>query len=111
VQKEADAKADSPQGSAMSVCATDCPRVGRDYRVRSGDTPDSRWLVSGDSTVLLNDSAAEIISRCDGRHSVGRLIAELKQVYLGASEQEIAEGVQAFLELALKKGWIDIGLQ
>jgi pyrroloquinoline quinone biosynthesis protein D len=103
-------EADSQEGGAVSVCATDCPRVGRDYRVRSGDTPDSRWLVNGESTVLLNDSAAEIISRCDGRHSVGRLIEELNEVYLGASEQEIAEGVQAFLELALKKGWIVIEL-
>lgn len=90
--------------------ATDCPRVGREYRVRAGDTPDSRWLVHGDATILLNDSAAEIISRCDGRHTVESLIRELGQVYVGAPEGEIADGVMAFLELALSKGWIDIDL-
>lgn len=103
-------EADKQEGGAVSVCATDCPRVGRDYRVRSGDTPDSRWLVNGDSTVLLNDSAAEIISRCDGLHSVGLLIEELNQVYVGASEQDIADGVRSFLDLALKKGWVEVEL-
>lgn len=92
----------------ISVQPGDCPRIGHEYRVRAGDTPDSRWLVHGDATVLLNDSAAEIISRCDGRHSVESLIRELGQVYVGAPEGEIADGVMAFLELALSKGWLEI---
>lgn len=101
---------DSMESSGIVVGASDCPRVGRDFRVRTGDTPDTCWLVNGDLTILLNDSAAEIISRCDGRHSVGSLVEELNQIYQGASEQEIADGVRAFLELALQKGWVDIDL-
>lgn len=93
-----------------SVQVTDCPRIGREFRVRAGDTPDSRWLVHGDATVLLNDSAAEIISRCDGRHTVASLIQELGEVYVGAPESDIADGVTAFLELALSKGWVEIDL-
>ena len=102
---------DGIEGSSedqIRVQPADCPRIGREYRVRAGDTPDSRWLVHGDATVLLNDSAAEIISRCDGRHSVASLIQELGQVYVGAPEAEIADGVTAFLELALSKGWLEI---
>ena len=100
--------ADDMRGSSAGVTTADRPCIGRAYRVRVGDTPDSRWLVTDCSTVLLNDSAAEIIARCDGRHSVGALIAELRQVYVGASEQDIAEAVQSFLALALNKGWVDI---
>lgn len=100
--------ATSNEEGESKVSATDCPQVGRNYRMRVGDTPDSCWLVNGESTVLLNDSAAEIISRCDGLHSVARLIQEINAVYVGASEEDIAEAVKSFLELALQKGWIEL---
>ena len=105
-----DERANTIFDGPVRVNSSDRPRVGRDFRVRAGDTPDSRWLVNGELTVLLNDSAAEIITRCDGCHSVDALIKELNEVYAGASAHDIAEGVQAFLALAVQKGWIDIGL-
>lgn len=92
----------------LCVAAGDRPRLGGAYRLRVGDTPDVRWLVDDEKTVLLNETAAEIMTRCDGQHSVDALIAELRGLYLGASEEEIAGAVRAFLELALNKGWIAI---
>ena len=91
--------------------AADCPTLGSDFRLRAGDTPESRWLFNGESTVLLNDTAAEIMVRCDGKHSVLELVQELQVLYRGTSEEDIMAGVQAFLEIALDKGWVDLGVR
>jgi pyrroloquinoline quinone biosynthesis protein D len=92
----------------MCVNATDRPRLGGHYRLRVGETPDARCLVDGEKTVRLNETAAEIIQRCDGRHSVAAVIDEMRVLYDGAGEEEIAGAVRNFLELALNKGWIDL---
>lgn len=93
----------------LILSAADCPRLGANYRLRAGDTAESRWLVNGESTVLLNDTATEIMVRCDGQHSVTQLVQELQTVYQGTAEEDIVSGVQAFLEMALEKGWIELG--
>lgn len=92
----------------LSVTAEDRPRLGCAYRLRSGDTPDSRWLVDNENTIMLNETAAEIISRCDGCHSVSRLIDEVKALYSGARDDEVDGAIHSFLELALNKGWISV---
>jgi len=86
----------------------DCPCIAANYRLRTGDTPDSQWLVDAEHTVLLNETAAEILSRCDGAHTVSTLIDELRTVYVGAPEDDIVEGVWSFLELAFDKGWLEV---
>lgn len=92
----------------QAVMDRDCPRIAATYRLRTGDTPDSRWLVDAEHTVLLNESAAEILSRCDGERSVRALIEELQRVYVGAPEDEIVDGVWSFLALAIDKGWLEV---
>ena len=92
----------------LSLAGDDRPRIGAAFRLRTGDTPEARWLVGEEKTVLLNETAAEIMARCDGRRSVGVLVEELRALYLGVDETEISEAVRSFLELALNKGWIVI---
>ena len=56
--------------------------------------------------VELNETAAEILRRCEGRCSVGGIIGEIKAIYGGTSAEEIERAVQEFLESALRKGWV-----
>jgi pyrroloquinoline quinone biosynthesis protein D len=90
----------------LSVHAGDRPRLGDRFSLRGGDTPEACWLVNGDRTVLLNETAGEILIRCNGSRTVAVLIEELRVLYRGTSSEEISAAVASFLELALSRGWI-----
>jgi pyrroloquinoline quinone biosynthesis protein D len=92
----------------LCVSAMDRPRLGAQYSLRVGEPPDGRCLVGGEKKVRLNETAAEIILRCDGRHSVATVIDELRCLYDCASDEEVSGAVRTFLELALSKGWIEL---
>ncbi|HMV01399.1 MAG TPA: pyrroloquinoline quinone biosynthesis peptide chaperone PqqD, partial [Rhodocyclaceae bacterium] len=55
--------------------------------------------------VKLNQTAGEIIKRCDGRLTVAELVGDLQQAYPG-DDHRVAEGVYKFLEVFRAKGWI-----
>ena len=92
----------------LALAPADRPHLGRGFTLRLGDDPNDCWLMHAGGNILLNDTAAEILRRCDGHLSVARLVAEVQEIYVGASPDEIAQGVHAFLDLALGKGWIEI---
>jgi len=54
--------------------------------------------------VQLNDSAAEILKRCDGQRSLPDIVTELEQAF---NAQDLAPQVQALLEEGQRRGWID----
>ena len=62
-------------------------------------------LLSPEGIVKLNQTASDIIARCDGRRTVADLVGELQQRYPGDDER-VAEGVYKFLEVFRAKGWI-----
>ena len=93
----------------MALSPADRPHLGRGYSLRLADDPNDCWLMNGSGhEILLNDTASEILRRCDGHHSITRLIEEMQRLYVGASTDEISEAVTGFLELALSKGWIEM---
>lgn len=64
-----------------------------------------RWLLlHPQGAVQLNDSAADILRRCDGRHTVTDIVMQLQALY---DIQGIAPQVQALLSEGLRRGWID----
>jgi pyrroloquinoline quinone biosynthesis protein D len=46
-------------------------------------------LLAPESVTTLNDTGAEIVRRCDGRHSVADIIAELKREYADVDAAEV----------------------
>ena len=52
----------------------------------------------------LNDSAAEILRRCDGRHTVADIISALEALF---DIQGIGPEVEALLAEGLRRGWLD----
>jgi pyrroloquinoline quinone biosynthesis protein D len=89
----------------------------------SGPTPDSRpaiahglrlqWeaaqqahvLLFPEGMVKLNSSAAAILTRCDGEHSVAQIVADLERSY-GATG--LSDDVIAFVALALERRWLEV---
>ncbi len=65
----------------------------------------TRWvLLSPEGPVQLNDSAAEILRRCDGRHTVAEIVTALEALF---DTQGIAPQVHALIAEGLHRGWID----
>lgn len=53
--------------------------------------------------VELNQSSAEILKLCDGTHTLEQIVAELEQKFATSG---LIHDITAFLEIALKNGWI-----
>jgi pyrroloquinoline quinone biosynthesis protein D len=53
--------------------------------------------------VRLNDSAAEILRRCDGTQTVDGIVQDLERQY---AVQGIAGQVQDLLREGMRRGWI-----
>ena len=80
------------------------PHLSRRLRLQY-DSAQTRWVLrSSEGTVQLNDSAAEILRRCDGRHTVADIVCELEGLF---NIQGIAPQVQALLADGLRRGWFD----
>ena len=62
-------------------------------------------LLYPEGIVKLNQTAGEIIKRCDGVRTVGELVRELQTVFPG-DDQRVEEGVLKFVEVFRAKGWI-----
>lgn len=61
-------------------------------------------LLYPEGMVQLNDSAAEILRRCDGRHTVADIVSELESLF---DTQGIAPQVYELLAEGARRGWID----
>lgn len=75
------------------------------YLFRWEETQDAYVLLYPEGIVKLNQTAGEIIKRCDGVRTVADMVAELQQVFPG-DDARVADGVYKFLEVFRAKGWI-----
>jgi pyrroloquinoline quinone biosynthesis protein D len=83
---------------------TDLPRLSRLLRMQY-EPAQSRWvLLYPEGMVQLNDSAAEILRRCDGRHTVPDIVGELEALF---DTQGIAPQVQSLIDEGIRRGWLD----
>ncbi|MDT3672357.1 MAG: pyrroloquinoline quinone biosynthesis peptide chaperone PqqD [Aromatoleum sp.] len=85
--------------------ATDpAPRVSRRFRLQWEDAQQAWVLLYPEGMVKLNQSAGEILRRCDGSRSVPEIVAELEQAFDASG---LADDVTQFLELARRQQWIE----
>jgi pyrroloquinoline quinone biosynthesis protein D len=88
-----------------AIDSSHIPELNPLFLFRWEDTQASYVLLYPEGVVKLNDTAGEILKRCDGRNSVGDLVAELKGFFAGPPEA-VEQGVRKFLEVSYAKGWI-----
>ena len=75
------------------------------FLFRWEETQQSYVLLYPEGIVKLNQTAGEIIKRCDGAHTVDELVCELQTLFPDAGTC-VKEGVFKFLEVFRAKGWI-----
>lgn len=81
----------------------DQPQIGNGFRLQWEAAQDCYVLLYPEGMVKLNPSAAEILKRCDGRHSVAEIVAELETVF---RTTDLQPEVAAFLDMARQQRWV-----
>jgi pyrroloquinoline quinone biosynthesis protein D len=81
----------------------DQPKLSRLFRLQWEEAQHAHVLLYPEGMVKLNGSAAEILKRCDGRSSLGDIVAQLEQAFNASG---LAADVQAFVADARQRGWL-----
>jgi pyrroloquinoline quinone biosynthesis protein D len=87
------------------VSTSDRPRLARHVRLTFSPTRQQHLLMQPESVVVLNGSGAAILELCDGRRTVGEIVAEL-----GARYQTVpTEEVRQFLTRLVARRCVELG--
>jgi pyrroloquinoline quinone biosynthesis protein D len=79
------------------------PKLSRLFRLQF-ETVQNAWvLLYPEGMVQLNQSAAEILRRCDGRRSFDDIVQELQTLF---EVQNIRPQVEALVQEGQRRGWI-----
>ena len=81
----------------------DKPKLSRLFRLQWEDVQDSYVLLYPEGMVKLNQSATEIIKRCDGERDTAAIIDDLESTF---SVSGLRADVEDFLRVANERGWI-----
>lgn len=80
------------------------PKVAHRARMRFDKTRECHVLLLPERVVMLSESAAEVLSLCDGVRTVPELIAELQSRY---PEAELETDVRELLREAAERKWLE----
>ena len=87
----------------MSAPAAARPRIHRLFRFQWEPAQQAHVLPYPEGMVKLNQSAGEILKRCDGSRSVPEIVADLETAFNASG---LAGDVDAFLTMAEGQNWI-----
>jgi pyrroloquinoline quinone biosynthesis protein D len=73
------------------------------HRLQWEEAQQKDVILYPEGMVELNQSSAEILKMCDGTRKLDKIIADLEQKFATTG---LANDITAFLEVALKNGWI-----
>lgn len=79
------------------------PRLGHGFRFQWEPAQNCHVLLYPEGMIKLNQSAGEILARCDGQTSVAAIVADLERTF---SASGLAPEVEAFLAMAADKRWV-----
>ena len=67
--------------------------------VRLSDDRNMRVLHMPERALRLNGPSLEIVSRCDGQHTVQQIITDLQKLYSKAAPEKIEHDILGYLQL------------
>ncbi len=79
------------------------PKLARLFRMQYEEAQQGYVLLYPEGMVKLNQSASEILKRCDGERDVHAIIADIEQSFNATG---LEKDVTGFLEIATERGWI-----
>src|SRR5437879_8705908 len=66
---------------------------------RLGENNNQRVLLMPERALRLNGPSLEIVERCDGKHTVEQIVAELQKIYSKAVPQKVEQDILGYLAL------------
>jgi pyrroloquinoline quinone biosynthesis protein D len=81
------------------------PKLARLFRMQYEEAQQAYVLLYPEGMVKLNQSASEILKRCDGERDVQAIIADIEQSFNATG---LEKDVTGFMEIALERGWISV---
>lgn len=79
------------------------PAIHRLYRFQWEPAQQAHVLLYPEGMVKLNQSAGEILKRCDGQRDVAAIVADLEATFNATG---LGPDVEAFLTMAEAQNWI-----
>jgi pyrroloquinoline quinone biosynthesis protein D len=79
------------------------PELSRLFRLQWEEAQSSYVLLYPEGMVKLNQSAAEILKRCDGERDVNAIVRDLEQAF---EVTGLEDDVKGFLREATERGWL-----
>ena len=89
----------------MTVDRKSRPRLRAGCRM--GENNHQRVLLMPERALRLNGPSLEIVSRCDGNHTVEQIVADLQKLYSKAEPQKVERDVVGYLALLQKECALD----
>ena len=87
----------------MTLSPSTVPRIGGGFRLQWEPAQECHVLLYPEGMVKLNQSAGEILKRCDGQRSIAAIVCELESAF-GASG--LQGDVLAFVDIAAERKWL-----
>ena len=79
------------------------PRLGRGFRFQWEPAQSCHVLLYPEGMIRLNQSAGEILARCDGSRDIAAIVTELEQAF---ARPGLRPEVEAFVAMAVGKRWL-----
>ena len=89
----------------MAIDTTSKPRLAPG--VRLGENNNQRVLLMPERALRLNGPSLEIVSRCDGKHTVAEIIRDLQKLYSKAEPHKVESDILGYLALLQKDCALD----
>ncbi|MEC4747504.1 pyrroloquinoline quinone biosynthesis peptide chaperone PqqD [Methylomicrobium sp. Wu6] len=87
----------------MSINPDQPIKISPMFRLQWEEAQQKFVILYPEGMVELNQSSAEILKLCDGAHNLGQIVGELERKFQTSG---LTNDITAFLDIALKNGWI-----
>jgi len=89
----------------MAIDSSTKPQLAPGCRL--GENNNQRVLLMPERALRLNGPSLEIVSRCDGKHTVAQIVADLQKLYSKAEPHKVESDILGYLELLQKELALD----
>ncbi|HTE42904.1 MAG TPA: pyrroloquinoline quinone biosynthesis peptide chaperone PqqD [Steroidobacteraceae bacterium] len=87
----------------MTSSAGSRPRLAAGYRLQWEAAQNANVLLYPEGMVKLNQSAGEILKRCDGAKSLDTIVADLESAF---DRKDLGPSIFEFVSIATANGWL-----
>ena len=66
---------------------------------RLGENQGLKVLLMPERALRLSGPSLEIVTRCDGKHSIAQIVSELQKIYSKAEPKKVEDDILGYLQL------------